>query len=101
MQSSRLPIYQSAIKEFMLHQTRWASILGPLIANPVQDGIILKKVPLIIGANVINHLLSRKQQGWIIADVDGLATIYRSMPFNDKTLTLVSSNVVNVDLYVF
>lgn len=99
--SSKLPIYQDENKNFMLHQTRWASILGPVIANPVQDGIVLKGVSLVIGANAINHLLSRKQQGWIVTDIDGLATIYRSLPFNDKTLNLTSSNNVTVDIYVF
>lgn len=52
--------------------------------------------------NVINHKLGRMQQGWVITDINNVATsIYRSQPFNDKTLTLTSSGAVTVNIWVY
>lgn len=84
-----------------LMQTRWASILNPFLSNPLNDVQILENVALANGATKINHLLSRKQQGWFIVDQNATASIYRSQPFNDKTLTLTSSAAVTVNIGVF
>lgn len=84
-----------------LMQTKWASILNPLIANPTNNISILKNVQLKSGANMINHLLGRLPQGWLVLDLDGPATIYRSQPFNDLILTLTSNAAVTVTLGVF
>lgn len=82
-------------------QSVWKSQLDPLLANVMLKGLQLSNIPLINGVNTINHLLSRKQQGWFITDVDGAATIFRSQPLNDKTLTLTSNAAVNVNIWVF
>jgi len=84
-----------------LMQTRWKSLLDPLLENPLNDVLILSDVVLAIGNNTINHKLGRKQQGWLILDINGAATIYRSAAFNDKTLTLNSSAAVTIKLGVF
>ncbi len=97
----RLPIFQDENKNFMLQQTNWASAINPVLVNPLTNGIFLKNVSLVGGANVINHLLSRQQQGWTITDIDSAVTIYRSQPLNDKTLTLTSSGTALVTIYVF
>lgn len=81
-------------------QTRWASQLNPLLANPVNTLLFMDAV-LVTGVNVLNHRLGKNQQGWIITDIQGIATIYRSAPFNDKTLTLTSSADVTLTLGVF
>ncbi len=82
-------------------QTKWKSILDPLLANPINGMSILKDVKLINGVTVINHLLQKQQQGWVILDINGAATIFRSQPFNDLTLTLTSNADVIVNLGVF
>lgn len=84
-----------------LQQTRWKSILDPLLANPLNNISVLENVSLTTGANTINHLLGRMMQGWLILDIDGAATIYRSEPMSDITLTLTSSANVTVNLGVF
>jgi len=84
-----------------LQQTRWKSILDPLLANPLNNISVLENVSLIAGANTINHLLGRMMQGWLILDINGAATIYRSEPMSDITLTLTSSANVTVNLGVF
>ena len=81
-------------------QTKWASEIDPMLSNPMNSVSIIKAV-LINGATVINHKLGKMQQGWFLVDVDGPATINRSKPFNDKTLTLTSTAAVNVLIGVF
>lgn len=84
-------------------QTQWSAILNPVIANPMTNGIQLNRVTLKSGANVINHTLSRQMQGWFWTDINAAATIYRpdTSPFNKTTLTLVASDPVTVNLWVY
>ncbi len=83
-------------------ETIWKSRLDPLLANPLNSVVILSGVNLNVGANTINHLLGRTQQGWFITDMYGaFADIYRSAPFNNKTLTLTSSAATTVSIGVF
>ncbi len=79
----------------------WATTLNPILVNPLNSIIILKNIALINGATIINHGLGRLMQGWIIIDVNGAATIYRSAPLNPSTLTLTSNAAVTVTLGVF
>lgn len=82
-------------------QSRWKSILDPFLKNPVNSSNILSDISLNNGVTVINHLLDRKMQGWSLVDIQGAALIYRSQPFNDKTLTLTSDAAVVVSIEVF
>lgn len=82
-------------------QTRWASIINPLLINPISNPSILENIALINGVTVINHKLGRTQQGWFLSDIQGAATIYRSAAFNDLTLTLTSNAAVTVNIGVF
>lgn len=86
---------------FDLMQTRWASILNPFIAVPFLNGQLLTDIALINGVNTINHKLGQTQQGWMIADINGAASIYRSLPFNKTNLTLTSNAAVTVNLWVW
>lgn len=96
-----LPIFQSNSKDFLLFQNSWQAQLNPLLNNPLVDGIFLKAIQLNSGKNVINHLLGRVQQGWIITDINASSVIYRSAPFNSQTLTLMSGGTAVVNIYVF
>lgn len=82
-------------------QNRWKAIIDPVLSLPTNQGVILKNVVLTVGDNVINHLLGRMMQGWILIDIDGAAMIYRSADFNSKTLTLNTSADVIINLEVF
>ncbi len=81
--------------------TKWSSTLNPLLADPLNNASILENVALINGATVINHKLGQQMQGWYIVDQQGVASIYRSAPFNSLTLTLTSSAAVTVNIAVF
>lgn len=82
-------------------QNQWATMIEPVINNPLNLANILKDVSLVTGNNVINHKLGRKMQGWFIVDIQGVSSIYRSAEFNELTLTLNSSASVTVSLGVF
>lgn len=96
-----LPIFHSENKDFQLMQDRWASQINPVLANPLTNASILKGINIVIGANTINHRLGSTLQGWAIVDVNGPATIYRSQPKNNLTLTLTSDAAVVADIMVF
>lgn len=97
--SANLPIFQTNNKDLILLQNSWKAAIQPVLSNEINQGILIE-TSLSIGNNVINHLLGRKPNGWILADVDGAAVIYRSAAFNNLTLTLNSDAAVNVRLWV-
>lgn len=91
---------------------QWKSLIDPVIGayrnfvtsfNPfsVTTGVLLTGVSLAMGSTVLSHPLNRTLSGWVITDIDGSATIYRSAPFSSVSLTLTSSAVVTVSLWVF
>ena len=82
-------------------QNAWTKELNPVLAMPLNQGIMLEDITLQVGANVINHLLGRKMIGWIIIDQDAQASMFRSQPLNNKTLTLTSDAIVTLKLWVF
>lgn len=82
-------------------QTRWKSLIDPVLANPLNGISIISNQALINGQTVINHKLGRVMQGWFLVDIQGPATIYRSAPFNNLTLTLTSNTAVVVNIGVF
>ena len=96
-----LPLQQTNDRDLSLLQTRWKSILDAVLANPTTNMLIIPKVVLKIGTNVINHKLSQMQQGWTILDINGASSIYRNAPFNNTTLSLSSSASVVINLGVF
>lgn len=85
-------------------QTTWSMQLNPLLAAPLSNGILLERVSLASGANVINHKLGRKLKGWFITRLRASATVYDTQDSNARpqlTLNLTSSAAVTVDIYVF
>lgn len=98
---TQLPYFQSLEPSLNLLQTKYRSILNPVLAIPMLDGLQLTDVDLISGVTVIPHRLARKMQGWIITDQNASAVIYRSQPLNDKFLTLTSNAQVRVSLWVY
>ncbi len=93
--------FQSDDRNFQLMQNSWASSLNPVLSNPIVNGFVLPNLVLVTGANTINHRLGRMMQGWIVTDQNGAATVYRSAPLNNLTLTLTASAGITVSLYVF
>lgn len=100
----QLPRFQGDSDIFNMMQTKWASILNPLLANPLIQGQLLQDVPLINGTVEVSHGLGRKLVGWIIVGINASATVYDNQASNripDLTLSLTSNAVATAQLYVF
>lgn len=87
--------------DWSLANNLWAASLNPLIANVLNAAQILTNISLVTGNNTINHKLGRDMTGWFLTDIQGIATLYRSQPLNNLTLTLTSSANVTVSIGVF
>jgi hypothetical protein len=99
-----LPQFQNDDKDFQLMQSKWSSILNPIVSNPANTSVLLKNVKLSIGANNIPHMLGRVLQGWIIVRKRSAANIYDNQDnqqLPQYMLALVSDAAVTVDLEVF
>ena len=97
-----LPSFQSqGDTPFQMLQSKWASIINPVLSLPTNAPSFLKDLSVVSGSNVINHRLGRTPQGWIIIDTNAAITLYRSAAFNDLTLTLTSSGSGVISLMVF
>jgi hypothetical protein len=102
--AAQLPNFNTNIIPLSMLQDRWSAILNPVISNPVSSSSILTDIKLVAGTNTVNHLLSRKLQGWTIVRIDAPATIYDSQATNgnpNQTLLLVSSAAATVSILVF
>lgn len=85
-----------------LAQTKWSSILNPIISLPILNGNQLTNI--ILAANVptpINHLLQRMPQGWLLTDNTANAVIWRTAVMNNLTITLEASAPTTISLWVF
>jgi hypothetical protein len=87
--------------DWLIANPLWAASLNPVIANPLNSISIIPNINLISGPNVINHKLGHAMNGWFLVDIQGIASIYRSAPFNNLTLTLTSNASVIVSIGVF
>lgn len=94
--SSKLP--------WELANPRWASELNPIVENPLVNGQLLTGIKITTGANVINHGLGRKLQGYIVVMNSASATYWDSQLTNQMaqlTLILNASGPATISLYVF
>lgn len=90
--------------DWPLANPRWASILNPIIENPIVGGNLLQGISVVTGTNVINHGLQEKLQGYIVVMNNANVTFYDSQASNPKpdlTLQLVASGAAKISLYVF
>lgn len=98
-----LPIFNTQIREFSMMQTKWASVLNPLLSNPLSKSFLLEDIALSVGDNVINHLQDRILNGYMVVGMrGGFSQIYdKPSPTPNLTLILNSSAAVTVSLVVF
>jgi hypothetical protein len=99
-----LPIFHTQLRELSMLQTQWSSAINPVLNNPISNGVLLSNVVLTTGANVINHTLGRKLQGWTMTRIRASATFYDTQDTNtmpELTLQLNASGNVTVDIYCF
>ena len=99
-----LPKYHNDDNAFNLLVTNWSSQIDPVLNFPINNGLILKDVETVSGQNIINHKLDRKLQGWFIVRQRGNAIFYDNQvnnPLPDKSLWLIASSGITIDLLCF
>lgn len=99
-----LPSYYTTDVSLSLLQSNWATLLNPVLDNPIVNGQILENVSLVVGPNTINHKLGRKLRGWWIVRQRATGSVYDTQDTNPTpavTLKLTSDAIVSVDLLVF
>jgi len=85
-----------------LAQTKWSSILNPIIAIPFLQGNAIENISLTASTpKAINHLLQRMPQGWILTDNTANAVIWRSKASTDLFITLESSADTVISIWVY
>ena len=84
-------------------QSKWKSLLDPVLANLLINGQLLQNQTLVNGATPINHRLGRTPQGWFLVAPQGPATVYQAaqQPTPDLILTLVSNAAITTSIWVF
>lgn len=101
---STLTQFQNDDQAFQLMQNSWSSQINPIINRAQNQSNILKKIALINGTTVVNHLLGKNLNGWKIVRQRASASIYDAQDTNQTpnlTLVLISSAAVVVDIEVF
>lgn len=85
-----------------LMQTRWATLLNPLLINPIMQGLAINNVILnATTPKTIQTTLERMQQGWFLIDNMANAVVWRTQPFNSQNLTIEASADTTVSIWVF
>lgn len=96
-----LPLFKVDDVQLTLWQTKWKALLDVLLSSRITNGVFIQNITTTAGANTIPHLLGRMQLGWFLTDIQGIATVYRSQPFNATSLTLTVSTPVTLSIWVF
>lgn len=89
---------------FDLMLTQWSATLNPLLKSPVAMPVLIKKISLSSGDNVINHSLGFQLSGYIVVLNSAAVTFYdkqNTNPTPDKTLVLNASGATTISLLVF
>ena len=88
-----------------LMQTQWASIINPVLKNPIVNGVLSQQIKLTTGNNIVNHKLGRNLTGWYITRMRGsFVQVYDTQDSNQSpelTLLLNSSGNCTIDLFCF
>lgn len=95
-----LPLQQPSSQQ----DSRWKSLLDPVIASPLLGGHLLQNITLASGVNTINHELGRSLQGYFVVLNSAPATFNDNQSTNTMpglTLNLVASAPCVVSLWVF
>lgn len=85
-----------------LAQTKWSSIINPILALPILNGNQIDSIKLIANTPTpVNHLLGRMPQGWFLTDNTENAVIWRTQPFNQFSVILEASANTTISFWVF
>lgn len=98
----QLPLVSSTDSAITQLSTKWKAILDPVIANPLTQGQQISSISL--AANVpttVYHSLGQAPQGWFPVDNQASANVWRTQPFNNKTITLEASADTVISIWIY
>lgn len=82
--------------------TKWSSILNPLIANTITQGLQIDAIYLTANTPLaINHGLERSPIGWFLTDITTAANVFRADVFNPTNITLEASANTVISIWVY
>ena len=96
--------FNSSNMEINRLQDNVADGFNPVLNSPILDSVIVKDVALIVGDNVVNHLLGRPPLGWIVIRKRAAGNFYDKQDTNtipNRTIVINSDSAVTVDIYFF
>jgi hypothetical protein len=97
---AQLPLIRT-LSDVPLLLPRWKSQIDPVLANRLLQGQQIQGLQLGTSPTVVNHSLGVVPQGWVLADQDADAVIYRTVPMTNKTITLQATATCTVNLLVY
>lgn len=101
---SSIPRVQSDNAALNQFQSLVLAQLNPLLARPLNSGVILKDVDLVAGSKKISHTLNRVLQGWFLVRNPSGLFVYDDQDNNtnpELTLTLIADAPGIVNVFVF
>lgn len=98
----QLPLVNTQDQALSQLSTKWKAILDPVLANTLVQGQQIDGITLTSGQpQAVYHSLGQIPQGWIVVDTNASANIWRSQPFNAKTITLEASNNTTISIWIY
>ena len=96
------PIFSSkTIDDVERNVARVQSVVDALAQSPIAKGRVVGPVSFAAATStVVRHGMGRRPTGWIVAGQNAATTIFETAR-DETSLTLTSSNVADVTLWVF
>ncbi len=89
------------LRSFDLLQNQWKSILDPIVANAILQGIAVNNVAIATSATDVPVKLGRTMQGFFITDINANAVVWRTAALSADILTLQASAACTISLWCF
>ncbi len=97
---SQLPLIRVAA-DLPVSMPRWKSELDPILANLLLQGEQITGVSLTTTPTVIPHNLHQVPKGWLLADQNADAVVFRTAPMTNQSVTLQATAACVVNLWVY
>ena len=96
-QYTTYPIPDAALNQLQANIQRFVT---PLESNQLLGGVLVSAT-LGVGDNVVTHKLGHSVTGWLITRMTGSAVAVYETASTEQTLTLNSTGIATVGLWVF
>lgn len=84
-------------------QANVGEALTPLQNKPILDGIMLSKLEIVSGSNLVQHKLGRKVVGYFVISQSAASQFYDNIQTNTSasSFSITATSPCNVNLWVF